>query len=65
VHKLTERQLHLGKLISEGLTYEEIARELGVSRRTAIHYTDRLRWILGVDKKRHIPRVMKELGLLD
>lgn len=65
MHSFTEKQIELGKLISRGLTYEEIAKELGVSSSTVRQRTDRLRWILGVEKKRQIAAVMRELGLLE
>lgn len=61
----TEKQIQLGRLISRGLTYEEIAVELGVSASAVKQRTDRLRWVLGVEKKRQIPEAMRELGLLD
>lgn len=63
MHKFTERQLELGRLIEEGLTYNEIAERMGISPRTAKSYTDVLRHRLGVTRKRQIPHVMRELGL--
>lgn len=61
----TEKQIQLGRLIARGLTYDEIAVELGVSASAVKQRTDRLRWVLGVEKKRQIPEAMRELGLLD
>lgn len=65
MREFTPKQLELAKLIDRGLTYEEIAAELGVSASAVKQRTDRLRWVLGVDKKRQIPAVMRQLGLLD
>lgn len=64
MHSITDEQLQLAKLIGEGLTYEEIGRRLGINPRTVKTQTDRLRWTLGVNKKRLIPQRMKELGLM-
>jgi DNA-binding NarL/FixJ family response regulator len=65
LQRFTDRQVELGRLIAEGLTYQEIADRLGVSSSTVRQRTDRLRWILGVEKKRQIPAVMRALGLID
>lgn len=65
MHRFTDKQVELGRLIAEGLTYAEMAQRLGVSNSTVRQRTDRLRWVLGVEKKRQIPSVMKELGLID
>jgi DNA-binding CsgD family transcriptional regulator len=64
LHKLTAAQLELIELIARGLTYDEIADHLGVSVRTAKTHTDKVKWILGVTKKRQIPQVARDLGLL-
>ena len=64
MHQITEAQLRLARLIAEGLTNDEIAVRLNISSRKVKADTDKLRWMLDVPKKRHIPRVMRELGLL-
>lgn len=64
LHKFTPKQLELIKLIDQGLTYDEMAKRLGVSVRTVKSNTDRIRWLLGVEKKRLIPKVARDLGLL-
>lgn len=65
MRKLEPGQLELARLIEEGLTYDEMADRLGISSSTVKKHTDRLRWALGVEKKRHIPKVLRDLGLLD
>lgn len=65
MNKFTDKQVELGRLIAEGLTYEEIAARLGVSTSSVRQRTDRLRWVLGVEKKRQIPAVMRQLGLIN
>lgn len=62
--RLSQEQIELGKLISDGLTYPEIAARLDITPRLAKSRTERLRWSLGGIKKREIPRVMRELGLI-
>lgn len=64
MHKFTPKQLELIKLIDQGLTYDEIATRQGVSVRTVKSNTDRIRWLLGVEKKRLIPKVARDLGLI-
>lgn len=64
MHKLTDEQIALAKLIAEGLTYDEIGERLGQNPRSIKTQTDKLRWMLGVQKKRQIPQLMRELGLL-
>lgn len=64
MQQLTPRELQIARLIADGLTYDEIGEALGCSGRTAKVHTDRIRLKLGIAKKRHIPRVLKELGIL-
>lgn len=64
MQKFTANQLALIKLIDQGLTYEEMGNRLGVSPRTVKYQTERIRWILGVEKKRQIPKVARDLGLI-
>lgn len=65
MHQFTEREMQIVRLIAEGLTYEEMGRRLGVSPRRVKQETDVIRSYLGVSKKRRIPQVMRELGLLE
>lgn len=64
MRKLESGQLELARLIDEGLTYDQMADRLGVSVSAVKKQTERLRWTLGVEKKRYIPKVMKDLGLM-
>jgi DNA-binding NarL/FixJ family response regulator len=64
MRKLEPGQLELARLIEQGLTYDQMAEKLGVSTSTVKKQTDRLRWTLGVEKKRHIPGILRGLGLL-
>lgn len=61
---LTPRELEIARLIADGLTYEEMGIRLGISARTVKAHTDRIRVKLGVSKKRHIPGVLRDLGVL-
>lgn len=65
MHEITPRMLEIARLIADGQTYEEMGHSLGISPRTVKSHTDRMRLILGVKKKRHIPKVMRDLGLLE
>lgn len=64
MHKLTDEQLAIAKLIGEGLTHAEIGERLGKNPRSIKTQTDKLRWQLGVQKKRQIPQILRDLGLL-
>lgn len=62
---LTDRQLEIASLTAEGLTNAEIGERLGISARTVKGETDTIRLKLGgLKRKRDIPRVLRELGLL-
>lgn len=61
---LTPRELEIARLIADGLTYEEMGNRLGISPRTVKAHTDKIRIKLGVSKKRHIPSVLRRLGIL-
>lgn len=65
MQEISPREIEVAKLIDRGMTYDEIGKELGISPRTAKAITDRLRLKINVQKKRHIPGVLKELGVLD
>lgn len=65
MHKFSEKQLEVARLIARGLTYAEMARELRISESAVKQRTDRLRFVLGVKRKRQIPQVMRDLGLID
>jgi DNA-binding NarL/FixJ family response regulator len=45
---LTSRQLEVVRLVSEGLTYQEIAQELVVTRRTVIEHMEKVKRNLGL-----------------
>lgn len=63
---LTNRQLEIARLIAEGLTYDEMGERLGISPRTVKAHTDVIRLKLGgLGKKRDIPRVLRDLGLME
>lgn len=64
MHKFTQDELALGRYVADGLTYGEIAQRLKVSESTVKARIANLRAVLGVQKKRQIPQVMRELGLL-
>lgn len=64
-HTFTPREMETAQLISEGLTFNEMADRMGISPRTVIAYSNSLRLHLGVAKKYEIPAAMRELGLLD
>lgn len=64
VRRLTPREFEIALLIVEGLTYEEMGDRLGISPRTTKAYTDKIRLLLGVEKKRQIPQAMREQGLI-
>ena len=51
---LRERQVIDG--IADGLSYEEIARQLGISSRTVKLFATRLMNRFGVDRARRLPR---------
>lgn len=64
MQKLTERQLEIAREISQGYTYEEIGSHLGLSPSTVKAHTNIIKLKLGITHKRHIPRILKELGIL-
>lgn len=52
--ELTRHQEAALRLIADGLTLQEVADELGVSRRTAKYYSDVLRAKLGAKRMRDL-----------
>lgn len=61
---LTPRELQVARLIRDrNATYDEIGELLGISPRTAKAHTDKIRAKLGVSKKRHIAKMMRDLGI--
>jgi non-specific serine/threonine protein kinase len=57
---LTERQRQVAYLIEDGLTYEQIGAELGISPRTAKAHGDVIKRKLGVRFKRQIPPALRK-----
>lgn len=45
------------------LSYEEIGKQLGMNPRTVRAHTEKIRWKLGVNHKRHIQDRCRELGI--
>lgn len=64
MHELSEQELRVARLLAEVKTLQEIADEMGVSRRTVKMYTERMRLKLQVERSRDIPRTLKELGVI-
>lgn len=62
---LTDRQLEAARLAAEGLTAKEIGQVMGVSPRTVKQHLTVVRHKLGVEKKRHLYKALKERDLLD
>lgn len=62
---LTDRQLEVGRMISRGMSNDEIASELGISPRTVKAHSDVLRDKLDVPRKRMIGQKMRDLGLTE
>lgn len=64
--KLTVRQKRVLELFAQGLSYKQIARELGVaSTKTIEEHLDAVRGKLGVANRRQCIQHATELGLLD
>ncbi len=59
----TPRQVQIIKLIDEGLTYEEMGDALGIAPRTVKAHADTIRIKLNVNRKRHIPKALRERGI--
>ena len=62
--QLTPRQQETLRLLGEGLSTEEIAGALGVSRETARNYIRRLLQVLGVHSRLEAVVHAREIGLL-
>ena len=52
---ITSRQRQVIELIAQGLSNDEVGRQLGISPRTAKAHSDTLRQKLGVPRRRQIP----------
>ena len=61
---LTEREMQVARLIVDVFKNDEIADRLLISSRTVKAYSDNIRRKINVEKRRHIPSRMRELGLL-
>jgi DNA-binding NarL/FixJ family response regulator len=60
-YKITARQRQVIHLIAAGLSNTEVARELGVSPRTAKAHSDILRRTLGVSRRTRVPLAYRVL----
>ena len=58
---ITPRQLEVVSLIAKGFTTPAVARELGISPRTAKAHADVLRQKLGAPRRREIPEQFRLL----
>jgi DNA-binding CsgD family transcriptional regulator len=65
LHELTKREIEVAKLLGENYTQAEVAEKLGVSARTVKAIAERIRLKLGVRRSREIPRVLKDLGVIE
>lgn len=65
VPHLTRRDIAVLRLTASGFTAKEIARELGISKRTAEHYRDRLRLKFGACRLTELAWHATALGLAD
>lgn len=61
---LTPRQVQIVRLIDEGMTYEEMGDALGIAPRTVKAHTDTIRIKLNVKRKRHIPKALRDRGVV-
>jgi DNA-binding CsgD family transcriptional regulator len=52
-------------LLDQHLTQAEIAKRLGIAEPTVKIHTSTMRLKLGVSRSRHIPIVLKKLGIID
>lgn len=64
MQNLSPRQLEVAYLLDEGLTYIEIGERLGISPTTARQHVRDMRLKFGVTHKRHLPHILRELGLI-
>lgn len=51
--QLTDKQVHILKLVAQGFTYAEIADELGINERTVQDHTSRTYAFLGARNAAH------------
>ncbi len=58
---ITDRQRQVIELIAAGCSNEEVARNLGISPRTAKAHSDVLRQKLGCARRRQIPNAYRTL----
>jgi DNA-binding CsgD family transcriptional regulator len=52
--RLTQREMQVSELIAEGLTSQEIAMRLGITRRTADAHAEHIRTKLGVRSRAQV-----------
>jgi LuxR family transcriptional regulator, transcriptional regulator of spore coat protein len=62
---LTERQLDVLELVSEGYSDEEIGGKLGIARKTVRNHLDVIRVKLEARNRAHVVSRAARLGLLD
>lgn len=60
---LSDRQRETLGLVADGLSTSEIAAALGCKPRTAKFHVDQLRQKFGVEKKRDLIRIAREMDL--
>lgn len=56
----TDRQKQVISGLERGLTKDEIAAELGISRNTVRQHYDALKRKLAVDRVRHVPQAYRD-----
>lgn len=64
VQALTDREIQVARLVEEGLTNKEVGERLGITERTAKAHCDMIRFKIGISRRRLIPKVLRDLGIL-
>lgn len=58
--RMSEREVQVIYLLGEGMVYDEIGPELGISSRTVKSYAGSARAKLGATRARQLPSLLKE-----